>query len=250
MKKQKANALATESYECVRVLSSFKIVDIAIKIRAAYLGVLLGILCAPPMASADRIGPLAGEIVFTIFDGHQSNLYRMAADGTMPVLVFKGSNHVNGSSLAPHWNRDRQRIVFTAMQDGNWRLFSCNRDGGDVRPEPGPSLFDDPPSSKLNYDGGLSVVAGDLYYAPNVGKKIKLYDYRAAGRKPRPEDDDGGAKDASWSPDHKWVIFSACGEKKFYDDAEPCHLYIVTPDGKTRKHLGPGEAPDWASSNP
>lgn len=218
---------------------------------AACFTALLGIVSAAALAEAAQTETSPGEIVFTMRDGPQANIYRMAADGTQRVLVFKATDPVNGNALVPRWSADMQRILFTAFRDGSWHLFSSTRDGGDVRLEPGRSALEAPKISPdgVHYPGGLTIDGGDLYYTPPGGKRIKLYEYRAAAPKPMPEDP-AGAEDAAWSPDRKWVIFSTCGERQYRNDAEPCHLYTVTPDGKTRRDLGPGSAPDWEVASP
>jgi hypothetical protein len=215
------------------------------KAQLAALALLPSLLALP--ARAAEAPPVTGEIVFTRFDGHQTDLYRMAADSAQPVLVYKGTDPVNGSAMAPRWSADRARILFTARRDGGWKLLSSDRDGGDIKVEPGPSAFDAPPQPAGT--DGLALHAGDLFYTPPDGKPIKLYDFHAVLPKPVPEDA-GGAKDVAWGPGHRWIIFSSCGERQFAKAIEPCQLYIVTPDGSSRKHLGPGEAPDWQAAGP
>jgi hypothetical protein len=223
--------------------------------RQSSAGRTLLLLClfgTTGLAAAVQSDQPDGEIVFTRRDDGRSNVYRLALDGTAPVLVFKGTDPVNANSMAPHWGDGMRRIFFTAFQDKKWHLFSSDRDGRDTRLESGPSALDAASAAPdgVNYPGGLSIEAGDLYYAPPGGKKFKLYDYRSVRPRNAVEDGHAGANDPSWGPGHRWIIFSACGERGYDRAEEPCHLRIVTPDGKNRKDLGPGEEADWQSATP
>jgi hypothetical protein len=199
------------------------------------------ILLTPIVASSAESPDPVGEIVFAKRDGTISSIYRMRADGSNPVLVFKHTDARNSNALFPHWVDDMRRIQFAAMENGQWKTFSCTRDGQDVHIDP------DAPRMEFTqsvFPDGLSVEFGDLFYTPPLKARIRLFHYVSRGA-----DDagDGGAQAVAWSPDHRWVIFSACLSQNSRSN-NPCHIYIVTPDGKRRRDLGPGQEPDWGIS--
>jgi hypothetical protein len=106
---------------------------IVIFISAAFTAVF-AVYIYDQRENAAFLNNLQGEIVFNQRDGNgQLNIYTISANGENKKLVFANTDKTNANSLSPEWSEDKSKIRFTAMKDGEWKIFLVNPDGGDLQ---------------------------------------------------------------------------------------------------------------------
>ena len=195
---------------------------------------------ASPAGYAEvRISPDGAQAAFAIVDGDNRD-----------VWIYDSRRHTlnpltsDGRSYAPIWTPDGKQVVFQSNRSGKDQLFTHNVDG---RGEP-----------------ELLATFEDLYYYPTScsadGKEILLVTYDP--KHPKRDQDisvvvlepkeearlrpfiqrDINQRDAVWSPDGRWVAYSADESRRWEVYVEP----YPGPGPKTMISTEGGRQPVWS----
>jgi HEAT repeat protein len=171
-----------------------------------------------------------GEIVFSYRDRDVSCIYKINADGTDRILLYKNEDKANSNCSNPEWSEDGSKIYFIAMKDGKWFRFVMDSDGRDVkaiRKAKTEELMYQPWENK-----NLFVKDGSLYlkHVSQVKQLYKHYFYSYKLNR--------GAYKPVWSSDKKYIMFA----KSIYSKIS---IIIVNKDGKILLKLANSCQPDW-----
>ena len=178
------------------------------------------------------------EIVFLHRDSDILSLYVINVDGSNKRLVYRNRDNVNSNILAPKWSAGNT-ILFGAMKDGNWKIFSIKSDGTNLKVDSNLDMsMSDFAVSQESRDKNLIVEELDDQKEYRLSRvegdaKTKIYSvgYSKCGASCPPG---GLIHEASFSPDKKSVIFEQGKD-----------IMIASADGKDLKVLTEGESPDW-----
>jgi TolB protein len=143
----------------------------------------------------------------------------------------------NGENLAdipqisgwdPTWSPDRRPILLAADSEGGAQLFVVNRNGRGRRQVSNlPAIRG---RSDWSPDGGSIVT----YSGPSWNREI--YIMNADGSNVRQLTPSGGnSQGPSFSPDGKWVAFTAYFDR--YGDDHGCEIYVIRTDGTDLRRL-------------
>jgi Tol biopolymer transport system component len=68
-------------------------------------------------------------------DAYNADIFLMNADGTAPRRLTRsqGTHDTLGEEMMPTWSPDGRRLVFVSNRDGNFELYSIDRDGANER---------------------------------------------------------------------------------------------------------------------
>jgi TolB protein len=178
----------------------------------------MGVLTAP------EISPDGQSITFVRGDPSTGNMQLMLMDRD-------GDNvdnipQVNGWD--PTWSPDGNQILFASGAAGAAQLFVINRNGKDLRQISNlPALRG---RSDWSSDGQLIVT----YSGPAWNREV--YIMNADGSNARQLTPSGGnSQGPSFSPDGKWVVFTAYFDN--YGDDHGCEIYIIRTDGTDLRRL-------------
>jgi Tol biopolymer transport system component len=176
------------------------------------------------------------EVVYLHRDNGDLSLYTINADGSNKRLLYRNKDKLNSNIISPRWSI-HNTILFGAMRDGAWKIFSINSDGTGLKLVSDLDMSTNFALSQESRDQdilvnesveqkeySLSVVAG--------GTKTKIY---SVGFSVCGTSCTGGLlHEASFSPDKKHVIFE-----------QGNNIMIVGVDGKGARVLTEGVSPDW-----
>jgi len=172
---------------------------------------------------------LKGEIVYVKRDEKTLNVYKISANGSNKKLLYHNTDNndaKNNHCDYPRWSEDGSTIYFTAMKNGEWKTFSIDSESNNASViEKDPRTYDT--YNKPSRSSDIYVDEGSIYLEEN-GKRIKVYSNFYYDYKFHP-----GAYGAVWSPDKKFIVFSADGNIKIADKQGK----VVT--------LTEGTSPDW-----
>lgn len=170
-------------------------------------------------------------------DGPGGALYRMAANGAHPQVLFRETaNQIMG---APAWSPDGRRVAFTSARNGKLEVWTYSlgggftqitRDGFAVNPSWSPN------GKQLAYTGLISPGHATIFVSAADG--TNRHDVSHA-----PFDDSV----AVWSPNGQWIALRSLNAD--WQEHEEDSLVIVNPAGTVRKTLvtGGGIFPaDWS----
>lgn len=177
------------------------------------------------------------EVVFLHRDNEVLSLYVINTDGSNKRLVYRNSDKVNSNIISPRWSTG-DTILFGAMKDGVWKIFSIKSDGTDLKLTKDADMFSDFALSRESRDENLIVeeLDNERKYTLSVamgGEKNRIYsvDYSMCGHVCPVG---GLLHEASFSPNKKHVIFEQGKD-----------IMIVGADGKDARVLTEGSSPDW-----
>ena len=180
----------------------------------------------------DRIGVLTGPEVSP--DG-TSIIFASGnpSSGTYQIMVM-GRNGENADRIPqvagwdPTWSPDGKQILFASGGGGGTQLFVVDRNGRDLR------QVSNLPAIRGRSDwsaDGQSIVT---YSGP--AWKREVYIMNADGSNARQLTPSGGnSQGPSFSPDGKWVAFTAYFDH--YGDDHGCEIYIIRIDGTDLRRL-------------
>ena len=178
------------------------------------LGVLTGPEVSPDGTSVTfvRGNPNTGNTQIMVMDRNGENA------GTIPLI--------NGWD--PTWSPDGNQILFASGVNGGVQLFVVNRDGKGLRQISNlPAIRG---RSDWSSDGQFIVT----YSGPAWNREV--YIMNADGSNARQLTPSGGnSQGPSFSPDGKWVAFTAYFDN--YGDDHGCEIYIIRIDGTDLRRL-------------
>ncbi|MEQ8821412.1 MAG: hypothetical protein RLY93_14335 [Sumerlaeia bacterium] len=177
------------------------------------------------------------EFYYTSYHGNRANVYgqQFLDGGTWKIAAYGGTNH------APQWCAANERLVMVLSKDGNSEIYTCKRDGSDLKRVTESRATEGSPT--WSPDGSK------IAFASDEAGGIHLFVVNADGTGKRRLTSKGGWNDApSWSPDGKRIAFvSRIGGKN--------DIYVLDADGspdsyrRLTKDVGNNESPDWAPNS-
>lgn len=186
----------------------------------------LGVLNAP------EVSPDGNSITFTRGNPQNGNLQIM-------VMDRNGENVGNIPQVFgwdPTWSPDGNQILFASGPEEGVQLFIVNRNGGGMR------QLTNFPGIRGRSDwsaDGQSIVT---YSGPAWNREV--YIMNADGSNARQLTPSGGnSQGPSFSPDGKWVAFTAYFDN--YGDDHGCEIYVIRTDGTDLRRLTNNEYCDY-----
>jgi TolB protein len=191
---------------------SFEIYEMDLQGVMHQLTIGLGDLFAP------EISPDGSLIAFTCNNSKQlSAVWVMNRDGSDPHRVF-GPTPAEGWD--PTWSPDGKQILFASRSNGNAQLFIVNLDGTGLRQV---THMDDL-RGRSDWSAGDEIVT----YA-GVPWHRELYTMNIDGSKVMKVTPEGGnSQGPSFSPDGKWVAFTAYFDN--FHNPDGCEIYVMNLD--------------------
>lgn len=178
----------------------------------------MGVLSAP------EVSPDGNSITFA--KGNPNN-------GQFQVMVMDrdGENASNIPQIFgwdPTWSPDGKQILYASGPDGGVQLFVINRNGNGLHQVSNlPAIRG---RSDWSSDGQWIVT----YSGPAWHREV--YMMNADGSNARQLTPSGGnSQGPSFSPDNKWVAFTAYFDK--YGDNHGCEIYVIRIDGSDLRRL-------------
>ena len=174
--------------------------------------------------TAPEISPDGKSITFARYSTSAGNFQVMLADrngknaGNIPRIV----------GWDPTWSPDGKRILFASDMRGSNQLYTVKQDGGDLQ------VITDLPAlrgrSDWSADGRLIVT----YSGPAWNRE--LFIMNSDGTNSHQLTPSGGnSQGPSFSPDGKWVAFTAYFDD--YGNDHGCEIYIIRVDGTDLRRL-------------
>ncbi len=188
---------------------------------------------------SDRMGALTGPeispdgrlIVFTRWTvaSNTDMVWVMNRDGSQPRQV------INGDGWDPTWSPDGGQILFASDRSGPTQLYIVNLDGSGLhRITNLPAIRGRSDWSSLDQ---IVTYSGDAW-------KRELYLMNVDGSQVHRISPPGGdSQGPSFSPDGKWVAFTA-----YFDhpgDINGCEIYIIRTDGSDLRRLTDNDYCDY-----
>jgi hypothetical protein len=172
---------------------------------------------------------LQGEVVYAHRDEGILNIYKINANGTNKKLLYHNDMaEYNQNSAKPLWSEDGTKIYFTAMEDGIWRRFIMDADGGNVelalKPDISP-IF----GTLASREPDIIVRLGDVFWEDAEGVLHQVYDY------PFHAENDTASRHAHWGPDKEFIIFVTGID----------NIVVVNKEGTMLVKVTDGDFPDW-----
>ena len=193
---------------------SLNLDDGSVKQLTDRMGVLLAPEVSPDGTSIvmTRGNPNTGNVQILVMDRNGENA------GNIPQVV----------GWDPTWSPDGKQVLFASGVGGRVQLFVVNRDGGGLRQVSNlPAIRG---RSDWSADGQFIVT----YSGPAWNREV--YIMNSDGSNARQLTPSGGnSQGPSFSPDGKWVTFTAYFDH--YGDDHGCEIYIIRTDGTDLRRL-------------
>jgi TolB protein len=204
-------------YSAFRETNVYEIYEVTLNGITVRLTDRLGVLTAPEISPDGRL------ITFMRWteDSDQYQVWVMDRDGGNPRQV------VSGSGWDPTWSPDGTRLLFASDRSGQNQLWVVNLDG-----------------TGLKQITSLLVMRGRSDWSPadqivtysGEPWNRELFIMEADGSNSRQLTPTGGnSQGPSFSPDGKWVAFTAYFDQ--YSDIHGCEIYIIRVDGTGLRRL-------------
>jgi len=181
--------------------------------------------------------PDGSAIALTLSRDDNSEIYRMAPDGTKPVRL----THNFAIDASPSWSPDSKKIAFVSERSGNPQIYVLPAAGGDPRRVTFQGNYNQTPDWSPRGDWILF----------NARDERLVYDIFKvnpdSGEIRRLTQDQGNNEHPSWSPDGNLVVFNStrAGESK---------LYVMSADGTNQRMISRGSGeytnPVWGPWTP
>jgi TolB protein len=188
----------------------------------------------------DRIGVLTGPEVSP--DGTSIAMAHGDPNTGNVQIMLMDRNGENAKDVPqivgwdPTWSPDGKQILFASIAGGSVQLFVADRNGGGMRQVSNlPAVRG---RSDWSADGQFLVT----YSGPAWNREV--YMLNADGSNARQLTPSGGnSQGPSFSPDGKWVVFTAYFDH--YGDDHGCEIYIIRIDGTDLRRLTDNEYCDY-----
>jgi Tol biopolymer transport system component len=160
-----------------------------------------------------------GDIVATINDGDQADIWQLAYDGSPSRNLTRNEADDLGASYSP----DGSQIAFVSDRTGSPQIYVMNADGSDQRR----LTFVGPYNSDPDWGHG-----GKIAFSGLRGSAIDILTVDLQGRIQRLTPGMGKRSlEPSWSPDGKRLVYSSNEDGKGY------RLWVTSHDGASREPL-------------
>lgn len=179
---------------------------------------------SPVMESAPELSPDGTTLVYSRYNPNTERFQIILAErnGNDP-------NNIPGASgWDPTWSPDGRQVLFASDARGSVQLYAVRLDGRELR------AISNLPAIRGRNDwspDGNSIVT---YSGPAWGRE--LFIMNADGSNVRQLTPSGGnSQGPSFSPDGKWVAFTAYFDN--YGDDHGCEIYVIRVDGTDLRRL-------------
>ena len=178
-------------------------------------------------------------------------IYVMDADGGNPQNL---TNNPNDDS-SPSWSPDGKRIVFSSDRDGNregnrenYEIYVMEVDGNNQQRLTDNDFYDRHPSWSPDGKRIAFMSRRDGHFIGEFGLSYEIYVMDAdGGNEQRLTENRKSDSSPSWSPDGKWIVFSA--DRK--GDDVNYEIYVMDADGGNLRRLTNNRvddvSPSWSS---
>ena len=208
---------ASVVYSAFREANVYEIYEAGLDGTITRISDRLGVLTAPEI-SPD--GELIAFMRWTV-TSNQYQIWVMDRDGSGARQV------VSGSGWDPTWSPDGNRILFASDRSGRNQLWAVNLDGNALE------QISDLPAIRGRSD--WSPLNQIVTYSGEPWNR-ELFLMAADGSNMRQLTPAGGnSQGPSFSPDGKWVAFTAYFDT--YGDIHGCEIYIMRVDGSDLRRL-------------
>ncbi len=183
-------------------------------------------------------------------DGNDE-IYVMDADGGNPQNLTNNPN----SDSSPSWSPDGERIVFSSDRDGNrdgnrenYEIYVMDNDGNNQHRLTDNGFFDTAPSCSPDGKRIAFRSRRDGHFIGEFGLTYEIYVMDIdGGNEQRLTENRKADSSPSWSPDGKWIVFSA--DRK--GDGVNYEIYVMDADGNNQRRLTNNrhhdKTPSWSS---
>lgn len=185
---------------------------------------------APHGSFEPAVSPDGATILFGTSRDGNAEVYAMHADGTAPVRLTSGPT----DDVHPGWSPDGKTVTWITHREGMPRVWRMAPDGSDPR-----ALRADE-RRLVDLDFAWSPDGSRIAVVSQSGPKeveITVID-PSSGKTVATIDGPGPDEHPSWSPDGRWLAFTATRD----GDAE---VFLASADGKTIRPLTTGEGSEW-----
>ena len=178
-------------------------------------------------------------------------IYVMDADGGNPQNLTNDPN----SDSVPSWSPDGKRIVFSSDRDGNrdgnrenYEICVMDADGNNQQRLTDNDFYDTHPSWSPDGERIAFMSRRDGHFIGEFGLSSEIYVMDADGKNTRRLTNNRKSDlSPSWSPDGKWIVFSA--DRK--GDDVNYEIYVMDADGGNQRRLTNNRvhdtSPSWSS---
>jgi TolB protein len=194
--------------------------------------------------SVDRLTNRLGVLTAPEFspDGRSITFARgNPRTGAYQIMIMdrSGSDAANIPQVSgwdPTWSPDGNQILFASGPESGTQLFVVSREGRGLR------QVSNLPAIRGRSDwspDGASIVT---YSGPSWNREV--YIMNADGSNARQLTPSGGnSQGPSFSPNGKWVVFTAYFDK--YGDDHGCEIYVIRTDGTDLRRLTDNDTCDY-----
>ena len=191
------------------------------------------------VSDRDEHGPLDFEI------------YVMDADGGNQQNLTNDPNN----DLSPSWSPDGKWIAFQSdrdgNRDGNWKnyeIYVMDADGNNQQRITDTDFYDTHPSWSPDGERIVFISRRDGHFIGEFGLTSEIYVMDADGKNTRRLTNNRKSDSSpSWSPDGKWIVFSA--DRK--GDDVNYEIYVMDANGNNQQRLTNNRvhdtSPSWSS---
>ena len=160
-------------------------------------------------------------------------IYVMDADGGNPQNLTNDPN----DDKFPSWSPDGKRIVFSSDRDGNrenYEIYVMDADGNNQQRITDNDFYDTYPSWAPDGERIAFMSRRDGHFIGEFGLSSEIYVMDADGKNMRRLTNNRKNEwSPSWSPDGKWIVFSA--DRKA--DGVNYEIYVMDADGGNQRRL-------------
>ena len=192
--------------------------------------------------------PDGKRIAFMSRRNENWEIYVMDADGGNPQNITNNPN----SDSSPSWSPDGKWIVFSSDRDGNrdgnrnnYEIYVMDADGNNQQRLTDNDFYDTHPSWSPDGKRIAFMSRRDGHFIGEFGLSSEIYVMDADGKNTRRLTNNRKRDlSPSWSPDGKWIVFSA--DRKG-DDVNH-EIYVMDADGKNTRRLTNNRVDDLSPS--